>query len=161
MVFIPWSSAVIVGVMTGLGVTAGAHRLWAHGAYKANTILKVFLVMCQTVAFQNSVIEWVRDHRVHHKFTDTNADPHNASRGFFFSHIGWLMCKKHPDVKKFGAKVSIADLESDALLAFQHKYFLVLMPIFCFFLPTLIPCYFWNETMYNSFSMQIARYVIV
>ena len=59
--------------------------------------------------------------RVHHKFTDTNADPHNASRGFFFSHIGWLCCKKHNDVKKFGAKVNMSDLESDPLLAFQHK----------------------------------------
>ena len=79
-------------------------------------------MILQTVAFQNSVIEWVRDHRVHHKFTDTNADPHNASRGFFFSHMGWLMCKKHPDVKKFGAKVNMTDLESDPLLAFQHKW---------------------------------------
>lgn len=39
---------------------------------------------------------WVRDHRQHHKYSDTDADPHNASRGFFFSHIGWLMSKKHP-----------------------------------------------------------------
>lgn len=114
-------TALIFGLFTGFGITAGAHRLWAHGAYKANRKLKYLLVMFQTMAFQNSVIEWVRDHRVHHKFTDSNADPHNASRGFFFSHMGWLMCKKHPDVKKFGAKVNMTDLESDPLLAFQHK----------------------------------------
>lgn len=110
-----------MSLFSGIAITAGAHRLWAHGAYKANTKLKLILLIFQTTAFQNSVIEWVRDHRVHHKFTDTNADPHNASRGFFFSHMGWLMCKKHPDVKKFGAKINMSDLESDPLLRFQHK----------------------------------------
>jgi stearoyl-CoA desaturase (Delta-9 desaturase) len=118
--------------------------------------------MCQTIAFQNSVIEWVRDHRVHHKFTDTNADPHNASRGFFFSHIGWLICKKHPDVKKFGAKVRMDDLESDPLLAFQHKYFPFIMPIFCFLLPAVIPQYFWGEKFLDALIIAgIARYTCV
>lgn len=70
---------------------------------------------------QNDIIEWARDHRVHHKFTDTNADPHNSTRGFFFAHIGWLMCKKHPDVRKFGAKVDMSDVESDPVCQFQRK----------------------------------------
>lgn len=71
------------GISSGFGITAGAHRLWAHGAYKANLILKLYLVYFQTAAFQNSIFEWVRDHRVHHKFTDTNADPHNASSNIY------------------------------------------------------------------------------
>lgn len=79
-------SAGVCGLMTGLGITAGAHRLWAHGAYKANQKLKVMLVIFQTMAFQNSVIEWVRDHRVHHKFTDTNADPVRIHCNGFISY---------------------------------------------------------------------------
>lgn len=84
--------------------------------------MRVMLVIMQTLAAQNDMIEWVRDHRVHHKFTDTNADPHNSKRGFFFCHIGWLMCKKHPDVKKHGAKVDMSDLETDPLLLLQRKW---------------------------------------
>jgi fatty-acid desaturase len=68
------------------------------------------------------MIEWVRDHRVHHKYTDTNADPHNSKRGFFFCHIGWLMCQKHPHVKKFGSRIDMSDVESDPVLQFQRKY---------------------------------------
>lgn len=68
---------------------------------------------------QEPVIRWVRDHRVHHKFTDTDADPHNSSRGFFFCHMGWLMCKKHPDVIKHGKKVDMSDLEDDKMLKIQ------------------------------------------
>lgn len=72
------STVVVVGVLSGWGITAGTHRLWAHGAYKANLKLRIMLAFFQTVAFQNSIYEWSRDHRVHHKFTDSNADPHNA-----------------------------------------------------------------------------------
>lgn len=70
---------------------------------------------------QNHVYEWVRDHRVHHKFTDTDADPHNAARGFFFSHMGWLMIRKHPDVRRRGGGVDLSDLEQDGAVMFQKR----------------------------------------
>lgn len=75
----------------------------------------------QTWAVQNDIHEWSRDHRVHHKFTDTDADPHNINRGLFFSHIGWLMCKKHPDVINKGKQVDMTDLERDPVVMFQKK----------------------------------------
>lgn len=51
--------------------------------------------------FQNDVIEWARDHRCHHKWSDSDGDPHNIKRGFFFAHMGWLMVKKHPKVIEY------------------------------------------------------------
>lgn len=74
---------------------------------------------------QNSVHEWSRDHRVHHKYSETNADPHNAKRGFFFAHMGWLMCRKHPAVKAKGKQIDMSDLEADPIIMFQHKYALM------------------------------------
>lgn len=62
------------------------------------------------------MIEWSRDHRVHHKFQETDADPHNAKRGFFFSHMGWLMCKKHDEVKRKGKGIDLSDLYAEPLL---------------------------------------------
>lgn len=59
--------------------------------------------------------------RVHHKFTETDADPHNARRGFFFSHIGWLMVRKHKEVFEKGASVDMSDLEKDPIVMFQKK----------------------------------------
>lgn len=64
----------------------------------------------------------MRDHRVHHKFTDTDADPHNAQRGFFFSHMGWLMVRKHPDVISKGATIDMSDLEKDPVVIWQRRY---------------------------------------
>lgn len=59
--------------------------------------------------------------RVHHKFTETDADPHNAKRGFFFSHIGWLMVRKHKDVFEKGASIDMSDLEKDPVVMLQKK----------------------------------------
>lgn len=119
------TSSLIVGYTIGFisawGTTVGAHRLYTHRTFKANLKMQIMLVIMQTLAAQNDMIEWVRDHRVHHKFTDTNADPHNSKRGFFFSHIGWLMCKKHPDVSKYGSKVDMSDLMRDPVLLLQRR----------------------------------------
>lgn len=62
-----------------------------------------------------------RARSVHHKFTDTDADPHNVSRGLFFAHMGWLLVKKHPDVRAKGSSVDMSDLEKDAFVMFQKK----------------------------------------
>jgi stearoyl-CoA desaturase (delta-9 desaturase) len=111
----------LLSAFGALGVTAGAHRLWAHRTYKAKLPLRILLAIGQTLALQNDIYEWVRDHRVHHKFTDTDADPHNSNRGFFFSHMGWLLVKKHKDVFTKGKTVDMSDVESDPVVRFQRK----------------------------------------
>jgi stearoyl-CoA desaturase (delta-9 desaturase) len=39
-------------LMGGLGITAGAHRLWAHRTYKAKLPLRILLGFFQTLAVQ-------------------------------------------------------------------------------------------------------------
>ncbi|XP_011863272.1 PREDICTED: acyl-CoA Delta(11) desaturase-like, partial [Vollenhovia emeryi] len=152
---------VAVGFLTGLAITAGAHRLWCHRAYKAKWPMRVILMILQTAAFQNHIYEWVRDHRVHHKFTDTDADPHNSKRGFFFSHVGWLLIRKHPDVISKGATIDMSDLEKDPIVVFQRRYYAVLMPVLCFVLPMLVPIYFWNEKPIYAWYCAVCKYVTV
>jgi len=65
--------------------------------------------------------KWIRVHRTHHRFTDTCADPHNANRGFFFSHVGWLMMKHHPAVKEYGKQVDMSDIAADPVIRFVDK----------------------------------------
>lgn len=143
--------AVVLYLTSGLGITAGAHRLWAHRSYKAKLPLRILLTVFNTIAFQDCAIHWARDHRVHHKYSETDADPHNATRGFFFSHIGWLLCKKHPDVIEKGKGLDISDLMADPVLAFQRNHYLLLMPLACFVFPVMVPMYLWNESFLNAF----------
>lgn len=160
-----WSTLLFTSVlyyMNAFGITAGAHRLWTHRAYHAKLPLRIFLGICNSMAFQNDIIEWVRDHRLHHKYSETDADPHNAKRGFFFSHCGWLMCRKHPDIKEKGKQIDLSDLFADPVCVFQRKYYLQSVLLLCFVLPTVIPWYFWGESLWKAYIVcGILRYVVV
>ncbi|KPJ16137.1 Acyl-CoA Delta(11) desaturase [Papilio machaon] len=146
--------------LSAFGVTVGAHRLWAHKAYKATLPMQVVLMLLNSLAFQSTAFEWIRDHRLHHKYSDTDADPYNASRGFFFSHIGWLLVRKHPLVLKKGKTIDMSDIYNNPVLKFQQKYAIIVIGLCCYILPTLIPMYFWSETLTNSFFTNILRHVI-
>ncbi|KAJ3653118.1 hypothetical protein Zmor_019034 [Zophobas morio] len=99
---------------------------------------------------------------------DTDADPHNINRGFFFSHMGWLMVRKHPEVIRLGKTIDLSDLEADPVVRFQknwskefRQYYVVLAPVLCFVFPTMVPWYFWNENLYISFCVAgMLRYVL-
>ena len=148
-------------LMTMLGVQVGAHRLWSHRSFKANFGLRLFLSICFLVAQQNDIYEWCRDHRAHHKFSETDADPHNANRGFFFSHMGWLMCRKHPEVIRRGSTIDMSDLLSDRMVMFQRRYYFILVIFAWAIIPTIIPVLLWNESLANAFLIcSIHRYTV-
>lgn len=156
-----WLWTIYYYIITALGITAGAHRLWSHRSYKAKTPLRILLAIMNSAALQNDILEWARDHRVHHKFSETDADPHNARRGFFFSHIGWLLVRKHPDVFKKGKGIDLSDLYADKVVMFQRRYYKLSILIMCFIVPTVVPWYFWGESLWNAFFLaSILRYVL-
>lgn len=154
--------AFILWPISGLGITAGAHRLWSHRSYKAHPIVRWFLMLCNSIANQGSIYHWSRDHRVHHKASETDADPHDARRGFFFAHCGWLFVKKHPAVIACGKQLDFSDLEEDPAVMFQK----VLDPWFalfmCFVFPGLMAMAFCEDTFWHGFWVAGAlRYVFV
>ncbi|KAL1123253.1 hypothetical protein AAG570_002339 [Ranatra chinensis] len=152
---------ILIGNLGGFGVTAGAHRLWAHRSYKAKLPLEIILIICFSISGQNSVFDWVRDHRVHHKFSETDADPHNARRGFFFSHVGWLMRRKHSQVIERGKRLDMTDVLMDPVVAFHTRHFIGMKIFWCFLFPTIVPPLFWSESWSISvLSMVFVRYVL-
>jgi len=156
-----WLFLFLTYQFSGLGITAGAHRLWAHRAYKATLPLRLFLVVANSMAGQNSVYTWSRDHRLHHKCSETQGDPHNANRGFFFSHMGWLLVRKHPAVMKAGKTISMSDLEQDPVVMFQHRHYIPCFLLAGFVLPTIVPCLLWGEDPATAYFMSVIRYVAV
>ncbi len=116
-----WAVFAFFMAWTGLGITAGYHRLLAHRAYKAHPFIKNFLLVGATFAIQSSAFDWCSGHRTHHKFVDDEyKDPYSARRGFLFSHIGWML-RNYPS-GQFDYK-NIADLKKDKVLCHQHKYY--------------------------------------
>ena len=89
-----WANlAVLIGgwfASTCLGITFGYHRLMTHRSFKAPRWLERVAGTFGVLALQGGPLEWVAHHRMHHAFTDTPNDPHNARQGFWHAHIGWL-----------------------------------------------------------------------
>jgi len=131
-------AAVIIGavltVVTIFAISAGYHRLFSHRAYEAHPVLRCLLLAFGAGAFQNSALAWAADHRRHHAHTDSDLDPYNARRGFWYAHIGWVLRKADPTIKQ----VPVVDLERDPLVAWQHRHFALIGIAVGLVLPTLL-----------------------
>ncbi|ORY63114.1 acyl-desaturase [Pseudomassariella vexata] len=106
---------------TGLGITAGYHRLWSHTSYKATAPLRIYLAAVGAGAVEGSIRWWSRGHRAHHRYTDTEKDPYSVRKGLLYSHIGWMVMKQNP--KRIG-RTDISDLNEDPIVVWQHKHYI-------------------------------------
>ena len=130
-----WAVFAFFMAWNGLSITAGYHRLWGHRTYQAHPIVKWFLLIGGTLAVQSSVFDWCSGHRVHHRHVDDEIqDPYSARRGFWFSHIGWML-RNYPS-GRFNYK-NIPDLKADPVLVAQHKYYSLWVILASFGLPAL------------------------
>ena len=116
-----WAIFAFFMAWNGLSITVGYHRLWSHRTYQAHPIVKWFFLIGGTLAVQGSVFDWCAGHRLHHRHVDDiYQDPYSAKRGFWFSHIGWML-KNYPS-GHYDYK-NIPDLKADPLLVAQDKYY--------------------------------------
>lgn len=134
--------AVICYLLSGLSITAGYHRGWAHKAYEMALPAKVFFAFFGASAIQGSIKWWAHHHRVHHRYTDTQKDPYDARRGLFFSHLGWMVLKPNP---KYRARADISDLTCDPVVKFQHRHYFLIMVFSAYVFPLLIAGFGWND----------------
>ncbi|KAJ6021545.1 Acyl-CoA desaturase [Penicillium herquei] len=113
--------AVLYYFFTGLGITAGYHRLWAHCSYSATLPLRIWFALVGGGAVEGSIRWWARGHRAHHRYTDTEKDPYSVRKGFWYSHLGWMVMKQNP--KRIG-RTDISDLNEDPVVIWQHRHYL-------------------------------------
>ena len=93
--FFSWSAVAVCFVLyfiTGcIGVTLGFHRMLTHRSLRVPRLLECVIAACGTLALQGGPIEWISTHRAHHKYSDTPMDPHDANKGFWWSHVAWIV----------------------------------------------------------------------
>jgi len=131
-----WVAFVLLLGANGMSITCGYHRLFAHATYDAHPLLKIAYLLFGAMALQNSALIWSTGHRKHHRFIDDNEhDPYSAKRGFWFSHIGWML-REHPsgvpDLR------NVQDLQRDPLVMWQHRNYLAIALTMNIGLPLLI-----------------------
>jgi stearoyl-CoA desaturase (delta-9 desaturase) len=140
----------------GMCITAGYHRLFAHQTYKAVWPVRLFFAIMGTAVFEGSVLEWSTDHRNHHRYTDTDKDPYDIKKGFWYAHIGWLFTL---DTNKRDFS-NVEDLLKDPILRFQHKFFVPLAILTGFGIPTAIAA-LWGDALGGLIIAGFVRVVLV
>ena len=135
---IVWQEPVLLLVfwfISGMGITMGYHRLFAHKSFKTNSFVEWILMIFGSLAFENTILKWVSDHRKHHNFSDTKDDPYSIMEGFWHAHIGWII--KNTPEKQSRIK-GVKDLESKPAIKFQNKYYFHMGIIVGFILPLIV-----------------------
>ncbi|TVQ22748.1 MAG: acyl-CoA desaturase [Leptolyngbya sp. DLM2.Bin15] len=129
--FFSWSA---LGVMLALhwlfgsiGICLGYHRLLSHRSFQVPRWLEYAIAIIGALALQGGPIFWVAGHRLHHAHTeDVEQDPYSAKRGFWWSHMLWMIYP-HPDFFTYDRYQKFApDLARQGFYRWLNSNFLLL-----------------------------------
>jgi stearoyl-CoA desaturase (delta-9 desaturase) len=114
--------AVLIGlalyVLRVWFITAGYHRYFAHRSYEIGRLFQFVLALGGLTAAQKGPLWWAAAHRSHHRHADTDRDPHSPQKGFWWSHVGWVLSGR------YGATdlATVADLARYPELRFLDRH---------------------------------------
>lgn len=116
-----WKIAIFIvwWFLLNVGIGVGNHRAWSHRAAKLHPIVECPLAILAAATISGSSLKWCSDHMHHHQDTDGEMDPHNAQRGFWWAHIGWILFEP-TNGKPMNNVVRLARKKA---LLFQHRYY--------------------------------------
>lgn len=103
---------------SSFSITLGYHRLFSHAAFKAALPVRLLVLIFGSAAFEQSAMRWAALHRLHHRYTDTDRDPYNINRGFFYAHVGWILLRIPPLDYSI-----VRDLAKDPMVLHQHRHY--------------------------------------
>jgi fatty-acid desaturase len=124
--FFTWKALAVAAflwlVSGSWGIGMGYHRLLTHRGYKTPKWVEYFLTVCATLSLEGGPIFWVATHRIHHKFSDVEGDPHSPIDGKWWAHMGWILTGKsmHHDTTTLAKYVP--DLAKDKFHVWITKY---------------------------------------
>lgn len=99
-----------------LGISVGYHRYLSHSMFEVNRVWQFILTFWAHIMMVGSAIEWVSQHREHHRYSDSDRDPHSPTfKGWFRSHF--LQVYSIPSVKYAVHLLRLPEYR------FQHKYY--------------------------------------
>lgn len=109
-------------VLNGLGMIMTYHRLLTHRSYECPKWLEYTLSFITSFSFTGSAITWISIHRKHHKFADTDKDPHSPD------HLGWWRVQFLTAFAEVEGRYAI-DLMRDNFYKWQHKHYIKICTI--------------------------------
>ena len=129
--FFSWSALGVTiflhWLLGSIGICLGYHRLLTHRSFQVPKWLEYTITTIGTLALQGGPIFWVANHRLHHAHPEeADKDPYPASRGFWWSHMLWLLYKNSQFFDYEVYKKSAPDLVRDPYYRWLNRNFLLL-----------------------------------
>jgi stearoyl-CoA desaturase (delta-9 desaturase) len=115
-----WQEWLIVFAMYFIIICVGMdmtyHRLLSHRSYTPPKWFEYFGTCCAVYGQLGTPLGWVALHRDHHRYSDTERDPHSPDYKSFLEIMFLIL------VRDFKAR-NIKDLLRDPFHMFMHKYY--------------------------------------
>ncbi|QDU32620.1 Fatty acid desaturase [Poriferisphaera corsica] len=119
-----WSGLVLMAVLMwlsgGIGINLCYHRLMTHRSFKTPIWFERVLLLVASLAWQGGPVQWVGVHRLHHKHSDGDADPHSPRHGFTWAHILWML---HREIEGVKGEDAAKDLMRDGFVRRLNAWF--------------------------------------
>jgi stearoyl-CoA desaturase (delta-9 desaturase) len=100
-IWVGWSWAAfawltITYAVRMFAITGGYHRYFSHRSFKTSRAFQFILGLLAVCTAQQGPLWWAAHHRNHHKYSDQPEDIHSPrQRGFWWSHMFWLLGSRH------------------------------------------------------------------
>ena len=114
-----WLWVFLLYELRMLAITGIYHRLLTHRSYQAIAPVKWIGAIVACSAAQMGPSWWKGHHTEHHRYSDQQGDPHNSTKGFSWSHYGWLLSDS------FLPSSLPADIEQDLILRLIDRFHFV------------------------------------
>ncbi len=136
-----------------IGITLGYHRLLSHRSFQVPQWLERIIATVGALALQGGPVFWVGGHRQHHGFTEDNQkDPYSANKGFWWSHMMWIMYSKPEHFDPNNYNKFAPDLANDPYYRFLDRYFVLLQ------IPFAALIYLLGEKVFSGLGMSFLVY---
>lgn len=120
----------MVFVTSCLGVSMGFHRMLSHRSFKAKAWFRILLAAAGCLSLQKGPIGWSATHRVHHRESDHEDDPHSPLKSFFWAHMGWLFQKHEGLIAEADVRKLAPDLYREPAMVFMERWYISFWLVF-------------------------------
>ncbi len=129
--FFSWSALGVTiflhWLFGSIGICLGYHRLLSHRSFQVPKWLEYAIAILGALAIQGGPIFWVAGHRLHHAYTeDEDKDPYSSKRGFWWSHMQWILYPRSEFFEPETYKRFAPELARDPFYCWLNRYFLLL-----------------------------------
>lgn len=141
---------ILYYLIFGFGVSATLHRAITHRSITFHPWIETFGKFMAMMGGTGSVISWVMTHRAHHKYSDTDLDPHPPWK------ISKTLMGQYPKVETRGLR----KYAGSAFNRFTHRYYFLVLSLYAISWSLLGVEFFFYGFLYPALLTIIASNVV-